>query len=951
MGPLVSWPSIHLVNMRPFRSARWPRAAVLALLLSALPLQGWAQANVQASRYYEDALVRFEKRDMPGAIIQLKNALKVDKNMLPVHVLLGKALLANSDVVAAEVAFDEALRLGVNRVEVVVPLARATLAQGKAKELLEQPRFADAGLPALVKAELLLIKASAAGDLGDARTALKFIEDARAIEPGRPGTWLAEVPVRLRARQVREATAAADKAIEMAPGAAEALYLRGTIAHMQTSLPAALAYYDKALKAQPTHTEALVSRAGLLMDLGRWPDAARDVAELRKSSAADPRGAYLGALLAERDGNTAAARAALNDVTALLDPVPMEFIRYRPQMLILGGLAHYGLNQHEKAKPYLEAVQRSQPNSGVTKLLAQMYMRDGNIDRAAEALESYLQSHPSDSQALLLLASAHMTQGRHARATRLMQDALARQDVPALRGMLGIGLVGAGKYNQAVTEFENVIRQDPGNVQAGSALASIYLQGGPPATPGGGAVGRATRRPTHAGTTRSRGSARAGVGDAAGARAAYEAALKIDPTFLAPQVNLARLDTDKGAYDSAIARLNAVLAKDDKDVDALMEMARVHARRGQRGEAQRWLEKADDHSGPDRLQAGLALVDFHLAQRRPDLALEAVKRVTGKAPEAVPVQMTLARVQLANLDAPGARAVLTRAASTAGYDAPALSQIARLQSQAGDLPGAAYSLEKALGERPDFFPALALLAEVEIRQGEVAKAEQRARRIVALQPKRGTGHALLGDVAWLRNQRPAAIEAYRRAHQLDQDSDSLLRLYRAVGPGDAAGALKLAEQWLKTRPGDLQVRRAVADGYARAGNLAAARSSYEALLKAAPADAEALNNLANVMLLANDPGALQVAERALASEPGAPHIIGTAGWAAFKAGQADRALQLLRDARLRDPANADTRYFLGAVLASKGRSAEAREELEAALRGGKNFASAKAAQDLLNTLK
>ena len=256
---------------------------MLALLLSALPLQGWAQANVQASRYYEDALVRFEKRDMPGAIIQLKNALKIDKNMLPVHVLLGKALLANSDVVAAEVAFDEALRLGVNRVEVVVPLARATLAQGKAKELLEQPRFADAGLPALVKAELLLIKASAAGDLGDARTALKFIEDARAIEPGRPGTWLAEVPVRLRARQVREATAAADKAIEMAPGSAEALYLRGTIAHMQTNLPAALAYYDKALKAQPTHTEALVSRAGLLMDLGRWPDAARDVAELRKS--------------------------------------------------------------------------------------------------------------------------------------------------------------------------------------------------------------------------------------------------------------------------------------------------------------------------------------------------------------------------------------------------------------------------------------------------------------------------------------------------------------------------------------------------------------------------------------------------------------------------------------------------------------------------------------------
>ena len=94
-----------------------------------------------------------------------------------------------------------------------------------------------------------------------------------------------------------------------------------------------------------------------------------------------------------------------------------------------------------------------------------------------------------------------------------------------------------------------------------------------------------------------------------------------------------------------------------------------------------------------------------------------------------------------------------------------------------------------------------------------------------------------------------------------------------------------------------------------------------------------------------------MAEQALARKPGAPHIIGTAGWAAFKAGQADRALQLLRDARLRDPANADTRYFLGAVLASKGRTTEAREELEGAMRLSTSFASAKDAESLLETLR
>ena len=939
------------MNTRPSPFGQIARAALLALLISTLPVPGWAQANAKASQFYEDALVRFERQDMPGAIIQLKNALQIDRNLLPVHVLLGKALLANSDAAASEVAFDEALRLGVNRVEVVLPLARAVLAQGKPKALLEQQRFADAGLPAGIKAELLLIKAAAAGDLGDPRSALKFIEDARAIAPGRPDTWLAEVPIRLRDRQVREATAAADKAIALDPGLAEALYLRGTIAHVVSDLPTALSYYDKALKARPTHTEALVSRAGLLLDLGRWADAARDVAELRRSSATDPRGAYLAALLAEHDGNDTAARAALNDVTALLDPVPMEFIRYRPQLLILGGLAHFGLNQREKAKPYLEAAQRSQPNTAVAKLLAQIHLGDGNVDRAIEALESYLKGQPGDTQALLLLASAHMSQGRHARASSLMQDALTRQDVPALRGMLGIGLVGGGQYAQAVAEFERVMRQDPGNVQAGSALASIYLQGGQPAQAVRVAEALAKRKPRHAGLQNLLGAARARAGDATGARAAFDQALKLDPAFLAPQVNLARLDTDKGAYDGAIARLNAVLAKNDREFDALMEMARVQARRGQRDEAQRWLEKADDHSGPDNLQAGLALVDFHLAQRRPDLAREALHRVTDKAPEAVPVLMTEARVSLANGDAAGARPVLTRAASRASNEAPVLVQIAALQFQAGHLPDAAYTLEKALGARPGYLPAEALLAEVEIRQGELAQAEQRARRILAADPKRGTGHALLGEVAWLRKQRPAAIEAYRRAHQLDGSTDSLLRLYRAIGAGDPGGAMQLAEQWLKAHGGDLAVRRALADGHARAGDLGAARAAYEALLKLAPNDAEALNNLANVLLLAKDPDALKVAERALAIEPGAPHIIGTTGWAAFKAGQPDRALQLLRDARLRDPSNPATRYFLGAALASKGRTTEAREELEAALRAGKPFASAKDARQLLETLK
>lgn len=165
------------------------RCAVAAFLI-AVGLTCSAASDPKAARLYEDALARFEARDHAGAIIQLKNALRIDAAMLPVHVLLGKALLARGDVIAAEVAFDEALRLGVDRAEVVLPLAEAVVAQGKHQWLLDQPRFADAGLPASVRSALLLAKAGAAGDLGDARQALRFIEIARELDATKPVVWL-----------------------------------------------------------------------------------------------------------------------------------------------------------------------------------------------------------------------------------------------------------------------------------------------------------------------------------------------------------------------------------------------------------------------------------------------------------------------------------------------------------------------------------------------------------------------------------------------------------------------------------------------------------------------------------------------------------------------------------------------------------------------------------------
>ena len=947
----VSWPSIHLVNMRPFRSARWPHAALLALLVSALPLQSSAQANTQASRYYEDALVRYEKKDMPGAIIQLKNALKIDKNMLPVHVLLGKALLENGDVIAAEVAFTEALRLGVNRAEVVLPLTRAVLAQGNAKQVLEQERFSDNGLPPATRYELLVKKAGAADDTGDRKTALQLLDAARAIDVNSPDSWLAETTLRIRAGQLKDAQAASDMALALAPGMAQALYVRGTVAHVQGDLQGALGYYDKALQDVPEHAEALVSRAGLLMDLHRLTEAKRDVHALLKIEAEDPRGSYLSALIAEREGRPADAKAALADVTALLDPAPIETLRYRPQFLMLGGLSHFGLDQTEKAKPYLEALLRDQPGSPVAKLMARIHLKENNVDRAIETLDVYLRAHPQDSQATLLLASAHMAQGRHARAVSLLQAAMLRDDRPEYQSALGLAMMKSGQLKSAFPELDSAFKRNPNQVQAGTALAALYLQARQPGKALAIAEQLNKRWPVQPGLLHLLGVARSSKGDVKGAKEALAGAAKLDPNFIEPLVELARLDLSAGAVDAALARLNSAVGKNAKHVGALTLIGQLHAHQGRLEEAQRWLEKADDHSARDALDAGVRLVDFHLAHNQLDRARETLKRLTGRAPEALRVVLTQARVELAVGDTRAARTLLTRASGLAAYDTSTLVRIAELQLAAGDTAGAGHSLRKALNDTPTHFGARVLLTRVDILEGKYADAEQRARQIIASRPKSSAGQWLLGDLALARQQPAAAVDAYRRAHQVDNNAASLLKLFGLLTRIDQPQAIRLAEQWLKTRPDDTGVRRALADAHARGSNWPAARAAYEAVLRSAPDDAETANNLANVLLILKHPSALTVAERALALKPGAAHVISTVGWAAHHAGQNDRALQLLRDARLRNPNSAETRYYLAATLASAGRNAEAKVELQEALKGGRTFASANAAERLLQTLK
>ncbi len=915
---------------------------------------GYAQAasDPRAARFYEDALSRYEKNDVDGAIIQLKNALQLDKQQLAVQLLLGKALISKGDVVAGEVALLEALTLGVNREEVVVLLARSALMLGRPKDLIELPRFAEAGLPQRLRVTLLILKSNAAMQLADARMAFRYLEDARALDPGNPEIPLAEVPLRIRARQWAEAAAAADKAIGLAPKSAEAVYQRATVAHASGDRKAASAGYGRALALDAGHVEARVARAGLAIDDGKLDDARKDLAELQKVAPEEPRAEYMRSIVLERSGDRAGREAALRRITALIDPLPIDYVRYRPQQLLLNGLAHFNLGERDNAKPYLEAFYRQNGPGSAQKILAQIYLAEGNADSAVEMLEGYLRVFPGDPQALSLLATGHMAKGRHARAVTLLQEALRSSDRPEFHSVLGLSLLRTGQREAAMTQLEAAYKKDPTQLSAATALAALQLQSGNAAKAQALAETLVKNHPKNVTLLNLLGVVKAQRRDMAGARALFEQSLALDPTARETKLHLARLDIAMDRLPAAHARLTEAMKASESNIEVLLTLATIAERQGQRQETLRWLEKAVEVSGPHEARPSMALADLHLRAGHADAALAAARALVSKMPENVDALLLMARCQLEAGDATAARTTAQNAGRLSGYDPDRLLKTALLQLAAGDLAAAAYSVDKVLAERPAMLPAQALMADIELRRGQVDAAEARARQLIQKHPTSGVGHMLLGDIARQRKQLPAALEAYKRAHQVEPTTDTALRQIQVLSAqGSIGAAVGVAQQWLKTSPRDVVIQRSLATAHLRMDNLAGARASYEAILKIVPGDRDALNNLANVLLKSKDPAALAAAERAMAAFPGNASVIDTAGWAALQAGQTEKALSLLRDARLRSPAHPEIRFHLGMALAKAGRSAEAREELQAALAIKQPFDGRAEAEKMLLTLR
>jgi len=106
-------------------------------------------------------------------------------------------------------------------------------------------------------------------------------------------------------------------------------------------------------------------------------------------------------------------------------------------------------------------------------------------------------------------------------------------------------------------------------------------------------------------------------------------------------------------------------------------------------------------------------------------------------------------------------------------------------------------------------------------------------------------------------------------------------------------------------------------------------NQYEAILRQAPNQILALNNLAAIYQRLGEPRAHDMAQRAYKLAPDSAYTLDTLGWVLTMQGKREQGLELLRKAHARAPNNPEIWYHYAYALAQAGEKDKARAELRA----------------------
>jgi cellulose synthase operon protein C len=910
-------------------ASRGLRRAGWAALMIAAALAGGCGGKSEGE-LMSSAKAYLDKRDPKAATIQLKNLLEKNPQSSEARFLLGQALLDSGDAVGAEVEFRRALEYRHPLSAVAPARARALLAMGQPRKVIDEYGTTDLK-DALADIDLQVALARAHATLGANDEARATVDKALAISADYAPAVVMDAKLKAVSGDLDGATAAIDRLLARTPENTEALQFKGDLLlHGKGDRAGALAVYRKALAQRSDFVEVHGAVFSLLLAERDFDGAAKQLEELRKIRPTHPHTRYMEAQLAFANKDFKKAQEQLQ---VLLRMAP-DSVR----VLQLAGAVEMQQGALPQAETLLaRAVQHAPAAVDARRLLAEVYLRSRQPAKALATLKPLLERQPT-AEVLALAAQAHLLEGDAKAAEQMfVKAAQIRPDDKRLNAAVALSQLGRGNADAAFSELQKLAAADEGRaVDMALISARIQRREFDSALKAIDALERKQADSPVSAVLRGR--VLAMKKDFPGARKAFELALSRDAKYLPAVAGLAALDLQDKQPAAAQQRFEAVLKLDPKNVPALLALAELKQRAGATAADVGKLFADAVRANPGDVQARLAQIDFLTRSQDSKGALAAAQAAVAALPNNIELLDRLGRAQLAAGDREQAKSSFAKIVSLRPDASTGHLGLASTLMAAGDADGAERSVRKAIEKDADSVPAHRMLIAILLRQKQPEKAVEIARQLQKRRPDESVGFLAEGEIEAAHRRWEPAIAAFRSAVAKPDGSLASTRLHAAyLGAQRLPDAQRFADAWLKDHPTDAAFRLYLGDAALALNDLALAEARYQDVLKIQPDNAIALNNVAWLRMRLKKPGALELAERAVAAAPNQPAMMDTLAMVLSAERQFPRAIELQKQVVAKAPQVHGFRLNLAKIYLESGDKKQARTELEPLVKLGKDF--------------
>jgi tetratricopeptide (TPR) repeat protein len=756
------------------RLRAWLLTGFLALLLGGVV----ACDETTSHDHLVRAQAHSESGEVRAAIIELKNALQIDRQNAAARLLLGETYLKASNLESAEKELRLALEYGADKAQVVEALGEVWLRQGKAFTILEELRD-EPGLEGDRRSRILRLRAMAHFSLGDFAAAETELASLLAMAPDDVMALIVLSSLALAQEDLARSEQTLADATALSPDHPGVLALMGDLKLRQGDTANARRLFERLLAQFPRSISGRLALAQAQLVEGD-ADAAIGNLEIVLGNSPGHTGAnFLRAVVALKSGDPATAKLHGERILEVRPGDPAGFL--------IVGAASYGLDQLEQAYRSLRAFLGERPDHAVARrLLAATSARMEQRTLHAGGLTTLLDG-TADDRALLAI---YDPQAEWQRVIEVAGDAwtkiegarggpAAEADCQALNAWIA-GLPEAPEASPWIASGldpvcqralrDGLAENGEANVLMGgrgALLAQLLLAGGSleaarkqidallleaPDRPAylilKSLAQLADRRPELARVTLKalRGSSPTDrtaeaerlyllaltyrrTGDLEAAAEHWRAALKVDPRHWHAKLELARLAALEGDFARSADLLSELLSDDRGSADAHELTGGIALVQGDAAGAARELKIALDRA-PNAARA-LKLATAEARAGQADAALQTLRGWLAGHPRDTDVRLALANRLLAAGQDGQAASEFRKVLVVDPFNVVALNNAAWLAHRAGDSGRALDLAERAYGLMPQNPGVLDSLGVILMEAGMLERARdllQRAAR-------------------------------------------------------------------------------------------------------------------------------------------------------------------------------------------------------------------------------